>query len=55
MGRQIGFRRGRPPSPHPTTAGRRKSQAALENSRQLFEALSGAKGAIKVFCEIAAP
>ncbi len=27
----------------------------LENYRQLFEALNGAKGAIKVFCEIAAP
>jgi threonine dehydrogenase-like Zn-dependent dehydrogenase len=27
----------------------------LENYRQLFEALNGAKGAIKVYCEIAAP
>ena len=27
----------------------------LENYRQLFDALNGAKGAIKVFCEIATP
>ena len=27
----------------------------LDNYRQLFEALNGAKGAIKVFCEIAEP